>query len=182
MVMVKEMGVVNLIGVIRMYDIERVMALLNYEEIEERKWKIEIAQYLKLHRDHKEEMRKKNEIRKREMEIEMEEIERRAHELRDKGLCKVKFDPYRVEYKTLTRRHVKIRMDLLNSNPDMVLKLLVQDLKGSPLIEECIAMEEIEMAIIANAKKDQEMKDRRAAEIWAKVNREAAISKGPGQI
>lgn len=81
------------------YDLERIMVLLNYEEQKERTWKIEISNYMKMHEDYNEDLKKKNEERLKKMEEEMTEMEVRANELREKGLCKVKFNPYIVQYK-----------------------------------------------------------------------------------
>lgn len=44
----------------------------------------------------------------------MAEIEARATELREKGLCRIKFNSYIVEYKKRNGTNVKIRMLLIN--------------------------------------------------------------------
>ena len=145
------------------------MALLNYEERDERIWKIDIATYLKKKKDHEEEVRKhlehKNELRKQELE----RMEIEAQKLRDQGKCRVRFNPHIIQYKSAsTGRNIKIRMDYLNSYPERTLKIALNDLKDSSLLEEMEARIQILISMEENAKKAQERKDREAAENWAR--------------
>ncbi|KAK1355880.1 hypothetical protein POM88_049136 [Heracleum sosnowskyi] len=137
------------------YELERINALLNFEEREERTWKIDIARYLKMHADYEENMRKENEKKKIQREKEMAEMEERAKELRQKGLCRVKQNPYIVEYKNSHGGQSKIRMEFLDSYVESALKAAIDDLEGSPLIEELIAREELQEAIIDLKRKEE---------------------------
>ncbi|KAK1379255.1 hypothetical protein POM88_025999 [Heracleum sosnowskyi] len=137
------------------YELERINALLNFEEKEERTWKIDIARYLKMHADYEENMRKENEEKNIQREKEMAEMEKRAKELRQKGMCRVKQNPYIVEYKNSHGGQSKIRMEFLDSYVESALKAAIDDLKGSPLIEELIAREELQEAIIDMKRKEE---------------------------
>ncbi|KAK1360051.1 hypothetical protein POM88_044525 [Heracleum sosnowskyi] len=137
------------------YELERINALLNFEEKDERTWKIDIARYLKLHADYEENMRKENEKKNIQKEKEMAEMEERAKELRQKGMCRVKQNPYIVEYKNSHGGQSKIRMEFLDSYVESALKAAIDDLEGSPLIEELIAREELQEAIIDMKRKEE---------------------------
>ncbi|KAK1356457.1 hypothetical protein POM88_049713 [Heracleum sosnowskyi] len=137
------------------YELERINALLNFEEKEERTWKIDIARYLKMHADYEENMRKENEEKNKQREKEMAEMEERAKELRQKGLCRVKQNPYIVEYKNSNGGQSKIRMEFLDSYVESALKAAIDDLEGSPLIEELIAREELQEAIIDMKRREE---------------------------
>ena len=110
---------------------------------------------------------------------EPEKLEIEAQRLRDQGLCRVKFNPYLVEYKSATGRNIKIRMDYLNSYPEKTLKIVVDDLKDSPLIEEMEARMQLMFSIEENLRMTQERKNREAAENWAKMKKQATMSSGP---
>ena len=168
----------GLIEYLHTYDLGRMLALLNYGEENQRKWKIRIAHILKEREDQEKELKRRNEELKKKKEKELEEMEIKAQELRDKGLCRVKYDPYLVEYQTLSGRNVKIRMDYLDSYPELTLRLVVDQLRDSPLLEEMEAMHEILFAISENAKREQERKDKRAADNLANLQRQAEMNSG----
>ena len=77
----------GLIEYLHTYDLGRIMALLNYGEENQRKWKIRIAHILKEREDQEKELKRRNEKLKKKKEKELEEMEIKAQELRDKGLC-----------------------------------------------------------------------------------------------
>ena len=107
------------------------MRMLDYDNEVERTWKVEIAHYIRRRRDYEEELERK-----------FAELDARAEELRTRGLCKVKFNPYVVEYmKGIIP--VKIRMEHLKYYPKAKLEEAIRELSGSILHEEIIAMEEI---------------------------------------
>ncbi|KAK1394471.1 hypothetical protein POM88_013527 [Heracleum sosnowskyi] len=142
------------------YKLERINALLNFEEKEERTWKIDIARFLKMHADHEEDLRRENEERRCKKEKEMAEIEERARELRKKGLCRVKQNPYTVEYKNHYGGKSKIRMEFIHSYVESALRTAAEDLKDSPFIEEMTARDDILMAI-SEIKKNEEMRKKK---------------------
>ncbi|KAK1403753.1 hypothetical protein POM88_003358 [Heracleum sosnowskyi] len=142
------------------YELERINALLNFEEKEERTWKIDIARFLKMHADYEENLRKENEEKRCQKEKEMAEMDDRAKELRKKGLCRVKQNPYTVEYKNLYGGKSKIRMEFIHSYVESALRTAAEDLKDSPLIEEMIARDEILMAI-SEIKKNEEIRKKK---------------------
>ena len=97
---------------------------------------------------------------------ELERLEVDSQKLRDQGKCRVRFNPHIIEYKsTSTGRNIKIRMDYLNSYPERILKIALDDLKDSPLLEKMEARIQILISMEENAKKAQERKDREAVEI-----------------
>ncbi|KAK1394699.1 hypothetical protein POM88_013755 [Heracleum sosnowskyi] len=142
------------------YEQERINALLNFEEKEERLWKIEIARFMKMHSDYKENLKKLNEEKMSQKEKELAEMEERAKELRKKGLCRVKQNPYTVEYKNHYGGISKIRMEFIHSYVESALRTAAEDLKDSPLIEELIARDEILLAI-SEIKKNEEIRKKK---------------------
>ena len=168
----------GLIEYLHTYDLGRIMALLNYGEENQRKWKIQDCPYPKRERRSRKELKRRNEELKKKKEKELEEMEIKAQELRDKGLCRVKYDPYLVEYQTLNGSYVKIRMDYLDSYPELTLRLVVDQLRDSPLLEEMEAMHEILFAISENARREQERKNKRAADNLANLQRQAEMNSG----
>ncbi|KAK1394321.1 hypothetical protein POM88_013377 [Heracleum sosnowskyi] len=142
------------------YELERINALLNFEEKEERMWKIEIARFMKMHSDYEENLKKLNEEKRCQKEKEMAEMEEKAKELREKGLCRVKQNPYIVEYKNHYGGKSKIRMEFIDSYVESALRTADEDLEGSPLIEELIARDEILMAI-SDMKKNEEIRKKK---------------------
>jgi hypothetical protein len=142
------------------YEQERINALLNFEEKEERMWKIEIARFMKMHSDYKENLQKLNEEKRHQKEKEMAEMEERAKELRRKGLCRVKQNPYIVEYKNHYGGQSKIRMEFIHSYVETALRTAAEDLKDSPLIEEMTARDDILMAI-SEIKKNEEIRKKK---------------------
>ena len=72
-----------------LYNLDIIMALLNYEEKDEIVWKIEIAIYLKMQIDYSERLKKENEEKLRKMQEKFEEMEVRANKLREKGICQI---------------------------------------------------------------------------------------------
>ena len=98
-------------------------------------------------------MERKYEERRKEKEKEFAELDARAEELRAKGLCKVKFNPYVVEYMK-GNIPVKIRMEHLKYYPKAKLEEAIRELSGSILHEEITAMEEI-----INAMEEQKLKN-----------------------
>ena len=154
------------------------MALLNYEERDERIWKIDIASYLKKKKDHEEEVRKHLEQKEKLRKQELERLVIEAQKLRDQGKCRVRFNPHIIEYKSAsTGRNIKIRMDYINSYPKKTLKIALDDLKDSPLLKEMEARIQILISMEENAKKAQERKDREDAKNWAKFR--SQMSTGP---
>ena len=87
-------------------------------------------------------MERKYEVRRREKEKELAELDARVEELRARGLCRVKYNPYIVEYKK-DNITVKIRMEHLQYYPKAKLEEAIRELSGSILYEEITAMEEI---------------------------------------
>ena len=126
----------------KILDLERVMRMLDYDNEVERTWKVEIAHYIRRRRDYEEELERKYEERRKEKEKEFAELDARAEELRARGLCKVKFNPYVVEYMKGSIP-VKIRMEHLKYYPKAKLEEAIRELSGSILHEEITAMEEI---------------------------------------
>ncbi|KAK1373597.1 hypothetical protein POM88_029790 [Heracleum sosnowskyi] len=145
------------------YEQERINALLNFEEKEERLWKTEIARFMKMHSEYKENLKKLNEEKRCEKEKEMAEMEERAKELRKKGLCRVKQNPYTVEYKNHYGGISKIRMEFIHSYVESALRTAAEDLKDSPLIEELIARDEILLAI-SEIKKNEEIRKKKVCD------------------
>ena len=93
-------------------------------------------------------MERKYEERRREKEFV--ELDARAKELRARGLCRVKYNPYIVEYKKCNIT-VKIRMEHLQYYLKAKLEEAIRELSGSILYEEITTMEEI-----INAMEEQE--------------------------
>lgn len=136
----------------RPYDIERIIVMLNSEDRVERIWKLELIDFVKMKRDHQAERKKNSEELLKKREEEMAAMEAKVDELRAMGLCRVKFNPYIIEYKKYGR-NVKIRMDYICSYSEKQLNEVLKDLSGSPLIEELTVMEDIILAMEENAKK-----------------------------
>ena len=133
---------------------------------------------MKKRKDYEEELKKHHEQKNKVRKQELEKLEIEAQRLRDQGLCRVKFNPYLIEYKSATGRNIKIRMDYLNSYPEKTLEIAADDLKDSPLIEEMEARLQILFFIEENARVIQERKNMEAAENWAKVKNQAEVSSG----
>ena len=72
----------------------------------------------------------------------------------------------------------KIRMDHLDSYPEITLRLVVDQLRDSPLLEEMEAMHDILFSISENARKEQERKNKRAADNLANLQRQAVMNSG----
>ena len=87
----------------KLLDLERVMRMLDYDNEVERAWKVEIAHYIKRKRDYEEEMERKYEVRRREKEKELAELDARAEELRARGIVSTK------HASIYTTRFMKIR-------------------------------------------------------------------------
>lgn len=151
-------------------ELERVMVLLKYENEEERKWKLEIAHFIKTKRDYEELERRENAEKMRRRDDELRAIESKANEMRAKGLCRVKFNPYTVEYRK-DGKNIKIRMDYLNSYPEASLKVAIEDLAGSPLIEELCAREELMVAIEESARRTAERNQKRWDDLVANLEK-----------
>ena len=88
-------------------------------------------------------------------------MEERARLLREKGLCRVKFNPYVVVYTNPYGGKSKLRMDYLDSYTASYLQAVADDLKDSPLIEEMEARVEIILAL-ANIKAVEEARRKKA--------------------
>lgn len=99
-------------------------------------------------------------------------MEKKAQELREKGLCKVKYDRYIVHYKRSNGRIANIRMDYLNAYIEEMLRDVVKDLENSPLVEEMMAKMEILTAIDDNARMDKAAKKKKYDEFMDKHLRE----------
>lgn len=95
------------------------------------------------------------EKKKKKMAEELLELERKNVELRKKGQCRVKFNPYTVKIKLRDESTTKVRMGYLENYPEAVLKNVIAELNNSILMEELKAGIIILTIIAENHKKDK---------------------------
>ena len=162
----------------KLYDLERIIAMLNIEDKVESTWKLELAAFVKMKRDHQESQKRRSGELLKKKEEELESLEAKAEELRAKGLCRVKFNPYVVEYRRRNGDYIEIRMSLVNLYPSYILNQVLEDFKDSPMIEELNAMSDILDAMAENKKKAEEEEQKKRNEYLAKSQMDKARDTG----
>lgn len=147
---------------------ERIIALLDSQDKVEMVWKQELIDFVKMKRDYDEKIRKECFEKWLKREKELDDLEAEAEKLREKGLCRVQFDPYVVKYRRRNGDNVNIRMNLLKHYPDSILEPVVEDFKNSILIEELDAMAEIVQSMAENARREKEKRDKAYDDLLAR--------------